>query len=206
MTRDLTASQARTVSTTDLVIYDEIDTIQREIMEQALLGNLTATVDNGTTMTESTPVVTITGTEVDPAVGVAGESLTIAATSITLAAESDIDQIIAAINDQGPAGLVASKNTSDQIVLTYETPQSGWNLVVSADSGNATIGITDGTYNAPAPESTEYYQVWSGISEDRKKSYELSQVVNHFQGLGYSILAKKNTDSDTEVIKWEIYW
>jgi hypothetical protein len=82
MTRDLTASQARTVSTTDLVIYNEIDTIQREIMAQALLGNLTATVENGTTMTESTPVVTITGTEADPAVGVAGESLTIAATTI----------------------------------------------------------------------------------------------------------------------------
>jgi hypothetical protein len=31
-------------------------------------------------------------------------------------------------------------------------------------------------------------------------------VVNHFQNFGYSILAKKNTDSSTEVIKWEIYW
>jgi len=206
MTRDLTASQARTVSTTDLVIYNEIDTIQREIMEQALLGNLTATVDNGTTMTESTPVVTITGTEANPAVGVSGESLTIAATSITLAANSDIDQIIAAINDDGPAGLTASKNASDQIVLTYETPQANWGLIVSADSGNTTIGITADTYNAPTPESVEYYQVWAGISEDRKKSYELSQVVNHFQNLGYSILAKKNTDSSTEVMKWEIYW
>lgn len=206
MTRDLTATQARTVSTTDLVIYNEIDTIQREIMEQALLGNLTATVENGTTMTESTPVVTVTGTEANPTVGVTGESLTIAATTITLAAESDIDQIIAAINEQGPAGLVASKNASDQIVLTYETPQANWGLIISADSGNPTIGLTDGTYAAPAPESVEYYQVWAGISEDRKKSYELSQVVNHFQNLGYSILAKKNTDSDTEVIKWEIYW
>lgn len=206
MTRDLTASQARTVSTTDLVIYNEIDTIQREIMAQALLGNLTATVDDGTTMTESTPVITITGTEANPVIGGTDEDFTIAATTITLPANSNLNTIIATINDDGPAGLTASKNDSNQLVLTYETPQNGWNLVVSAGDANATLGITAQTYNATNPESVEYYQVWSGVNEDRKKSYELSQVVNHFQGLGYSILAKKNTDSDTAVIKWEIYW
>jgi len=206
MTYELTGPEARQLSTSDLVIYNEIDAIQRKIMEQALLGNLTATVDNGTTMTESTPVITITGTEANPTVGVTGESLTIAATTISLPANSDLNQIIGIINDDGPAGLVASKNASNQLVLTYETPQNGWNLIVSADSANATVGITAQTYDATNPESVEYYQVWLGVNEDRKKSYELSQVVNHFQGLGYSILAKKNTDSDTSVIKWEIYW
>lgn len=206
MTRDLTATQARAVSTTDLVIYNEIDSIQRKIIEQSLLGNLTATVDNGTTMTESTPVITITGTVSNPVVGGAGESLTLANANIALPANSDINQIVAAINDAGIQGLTAAKNASSQVVLTYEVPQGSWELVVGVDSGNTTIGITDDVYTPVAPESVSYYQVWSGVTEDRKKSYEIAQVTNHFQRLGYNILAKKNTDSQTAVIKWELYW
>jgi hypothetical protein len=51
----LSASQARTVSTTDLIVYNEIDAINREIIAQALLGELQATVSSDTTMTNSTP-------------------------------------------------------------------------------------------------------------------------------------------------------
>jgi hypothetical protein len=102
---DLSATQARIISTTDLVIYNEIDTITRAVMAAALTGELTVTVSTGTTITDS----------------------------------------------------------------------------------------------------TDYFNVWSSIEDDRKKSYEFSQVVSHFQRLGYNIVAKKNAVT-TNTIKWELYW
>lgn len=102
---DLTATQARVISTSDLVIYNEIDTVTRAIMAAALTGALTVTVATGTTITDS----------------------------------------------------------------------------------------------------TVYYDVWTNQSDDRKKSYEFGQVVQHFQNLGYNIVAKKNTIT-TNTLQWVIYW
>lgn len=205
MAYDLTSTQARTVSTTDMVIYNEVDTINRAIIAASLAGNLSTQVNDGTTMTESTPTITVVGTEVDPVVGVAAESLTLAGVAVTLEADDDVDQIVAAINDASIAGLTASKNASLQVVLTYEPPQGTWSFVIGVDSGNATVGFTAGTITATNPESTAYYALWTGIGEDRKKSYEFAQVVNHFQNLGYNILAKKNTTTGNTLL-WEIYW
>lgn len=205
MARDLSATQARTVSTTDLVIYNEIDSIYRGVMAAALAGNLEVSVSDGTVMTESTPTITVVGTELDPTVGGAGESLTINDVSITLPATSDVDQIVAAINDAAVAGLTASKNSTQQVVLTYEPAPATWSLNIGADSGNATVGFTAGVVSADTPDSVEYYNVWTGTTDDRKKSYEFAQVVNHFQNLGYSIVAKKNTTTGN-TFYWEIYW
>ena len=205
MTRDLTATQARTVSTTDLVIYNEIDTIYRAIMAASLNGDLTCTVDDGSTMTESTPTITVIGTVANPTVGVTGEALTIAGGSVSLEANDDVDQIVAAINDAAITGLTASKNSESKVVLSYEPQMSGWNLLIGADSGNATIGLTTGTVAATNPLSVDYYAMWSGTLESRKYSYEYAQVINHFQNLGYNIVAKKNTVTEN-TIKWEVYW
>lgn len=202
----LTSSQARTTSISDLVIYNEIDTITRAIYAASLAGEFKTSVDNGTTMTESTPIVTVVGTEADPVTGGAGEALELAGETVSLLADSDLDQIIAAINDTGISGLTASKDATNHLVLTYETPQNNWGFAIGNDSGNATVGIDAGTVDADAPESVSYYSVWSGQSDDRKQAYEFSQVVKHFQDLGYNILAKQNTNSNTTTYKWEIYW
>lgn len=202
----LSASQARTVSTTDLIVYNEIDAISREIVAQALLGNLQATISDGTLMTESTPEIVVTGTVSDPAVGGVGEALTIAGQSITLDANEDVDQIIASINDVGIEGLVASKNATSNIVLTYQPSQASWTFVIGADSGNATIGITDGTADPAAdPASRDYYDVWTNLEDDRKLSLHMTQVINYFQGLGYNIVQKLNVATGN-TFQWEVYW
>jgi hypothetical protein len=201
----LTASQARTVSTSDLVVYNEIDAINREIVAQALAGNLEATVDDGTTMTESTPTLTVTGTVSDPIVGGLGEALTIAGESVTLIANSDVDQIVAAINDAAIAGLTATKNATQNVVLTYEPPMATWSLQIDADSGNATLGFTAGTVNAPVPDSRDYYDVWSNLTDDRKLSLNMTKVINYFQDQGYNIVQKLNTETGS-TFKWEVYW
>ncbi len=209
MAYDLTATQARTVSTTDLVIYNEIDTISRAIMAAALTGELSTTVDDGTTMTESTPTITVTSS--GAGAFTPSETIVLAGSTITLGDGSgdgtNVYQATADINAADITGLTATTDGSE-ITLSYEPPQATWGITLAEGSGSALadLGFTAGSESPATPESVDYYSVWSGVTEDRKKSYELAQVVNHFQNLGYNILAKKNTTTASSVIKWEIYW
>lgn len=207
MAYELSATQARTVTTTDMVIYNEIDTLSRAIIAAALDGNLQVTVDDGTTMTESTPTIVITGTESDPvtASGETDEELILNGTTITFPYQSNINSIVGLINDAAIVGLVASKNADNQLVLTFQCPQNDWTFTIGDTTANNTVGITAGIVAATTPGSVAYYNMWAGIQDDRKKAYEFAQVVNHFQNLGYNILAKKNTVTENTLL-WEIYW
>lgn len=204
---ELTASQAKTVTTTDMVIYNEIDTLSRAIIAAALAGDLQVTVDDGTTMTESTPTIVITGMESDPvtASSETDEELILNGTMITFPHQSNIYSIVGIINDAGIEGLVASKNADNQLVLTYQCPQNDWTFTIGDSTANNTVGIAAGIVAATTPGSVAYYNMWAGIQDDRKKAYEFAQVVNHFQNLGYNILAKKNTVTENTLL-WEIYW
>lgn len=51
-----TAVNARTLAEQSLIIFDEVRAIERAIIVAAAAGNLTVTVDDDTTMTNSTPV------------------------------------------------------------------------------------------------------------------------------------------------------
>jgi len=211
MAHDLTATQARTVSTTDAVIYNEIDTINRAVLAAALAGDLNTQVSDGTTMTESTPTITVTGSVANPTftaadqVQLAGQAI---ALGVDAGAGTGLDQAIADINNAAITGLTASKNDADQLVLTYIPPQSAWTLEIGAGTGtaNADLGLTAGTVTATTPDSVSYYNMWSGQIEDRKKSFEFTQVIQHFQDSGYSILAKQNTASAQTTFLWEVYW
>ena len=206
----LTSTQARTVSVTDMVIYNEIDTINRAIITAALAGDLNTSVNDNTTMTESTPTITVTGSVANPTF-TPGDQIQLAGQAIALGVDPNdgtgLDQIVADINNANISGLTASANDSNQLVLTYDPPQGSWSLAIGAGTGtaNVDIGLTTGTVTATDPASVEYYSVWTGTAEDRKKSYEFAQVVNYFQNLGYNILAKKNTTTGN-TFYWEIYW
>lgn len=210
MTNKLTATQARTLSTSDKVIYNEIDTISRAIIDAALLGDLSTVVDDGTTITESTPVVTVTSSGYSDG-WTPGATLAIAGETVTLSSGpndgTNIDQATADINNAGISGLTAT-NDGSEITLSYQAPQSSWTLALSEGSGGLNeLGFTAGTTTLSTnPESVDYYNVWSGTTGDRKKSYEIEQVLNHFQSLGYNVVIKKNVTSDTSTIKWELYW
>jgi hypothetical protein len=209
MTHDLTSTQARNASTTDQVIYNEIDTITRAIITAAIAGDLEAVVDDGTTMTESTPTITVTS--VSAGAFVADETIVIAGETVTLGdAVTDgtgIEQAIADINNAAITGLVASQQGTE-IVLTYAPPQASWSLTLAEGTGTALadLGFTAGATTATTPSSVDYYNTWIGQTLDRKKSYEYTQVIQHFQSLGYSILAKQHTGTAQLTFKWEVYW
>lgn len=205
MGHKLTASQARTVALTDLIVHNEVDYIERQIFAAGLNGDLNVTVDDGTTMTESTPTITVTGTELNPTVTgantviLAGETVILGTTGLSLNA------VIADINDAAIAGVTASKNATDQLVITYEPAETGWSLVVGAGTANAELGLTAGTETPSTPASVSYYNAWTGDIVDRKLSTQMAQVVNHFQGEGFNIMQKKNTNT-SNTFYWELFW
>ena len=208
MAHDLTATQARTVSTTDAVIYNEIDTINRAVLAAALAGDLNTQVADGTTMTESTPTITVTSS----GAGAFTPSATavFAGTTVTFGDGgtdgTGLDQAVADINNAAIAGLTATTDGAE-ITLTYSPPQATWSLTLAEGTGAlAELGLTAGTITATTPDSVSYYNMWSGQIEDRKKSFEFTQVIQHFQDSGYSILAKQNTASAQTTFLWEVYW
>ena len=115
---------------------------------------------------------------------------------------------IADINDyQGLSGLVASKNASNKLVLSYTAPASTtWSVIVGAGTANTELGLTAGTTNATNPESVTYHSVWQGNSTDKPKTDQMNQVIQYFQNLGYTIDRLINTTTN-KTFKWVIsYW
>ena len=57
MSVGLNAAQARSKASQDMIVYKETQAIMEEVITQSGLGNFEASVDDGTTMTISTPSV-----------------------------------------------------------------------------------------------------------------------------------------------------
>lgn len=208
MTHELSASQARTVTYTDLVVHNEVDTITRQIIADAGNGLNQSTVNDGTTMTESTPTITVTSSGyADGWTG--GNTLLIAGTTVTLSSGvndgTNIVQATADINAAGIAGLTAT-NDGSEITLSYEPPMASWSLVLAEGTGGlAELGFAAATTTATNPDSVDYYNAWTGAVDDRAISTKMTQVINHFQNLGYNILRKKNVTTGNTFF-WEVYW
>jgi hypothetical protein len=211
MAHNLTATQARNMSASDLVIYNEVDTITRAIYAASLAGDLSTQVTDGTTMTENTPTITVVGTSVGSgSVFTPGETIVIAGTTVTFSSGAgsgtNVYQAVADINAASIAGLTATTDGAI-VTLTYQCPQATWSLVLADGTGAlADLGLTAGTTTATTPESVSYYNMWSGQIADRKKSYEFAQVVQNLQNDGFNIVAKQNTVSAQTTFMWEIYW
>ena len=70
--------------------------------------------------------------------------------------------------------------------------------------------ISSGNYGAQVTNTTmtlsvTYCNVWQGVTEDRAKFIQMSQVVTYFTDLGYSI--ERRTNSSTgNTFKWIVSW
>ncbi len=197
-------NQARTIARADLTIFNETQALMKQVITDADAGLYQTTVSDGTTMTESTPTITITGSAGNPTI-VGTPTVIIAAQTITLGTTgTNLNSVIADINDAAVSGLVASKNTSNQLVLTYTAPAATtWNVIVGAGTANASLGLTAQTYTATNPSSVDYYNTWQGSGTDRVKTDQMNQVILYFQNLGYTIERLKNTTTNKN-LKWVI--
>jgi hypothetical protein len=206
MSVGMNAAQARNKAQQDMKIYNEVQTIMTEIMTQSLAGKYTATVSDGTDMTEATPTVVITGTVANPTVGV-GQTLIIDTQVITLGTTgTNLNSIIADINDAG-INVVASKDSSNHLVLTITAVASTtWEYDIDATgTANTAVGITPGLYQYATPESVDFWSAWQGTTTDRGRVVQMDTVIKHFSTLGFRVERTTNT-STSKTFQWSIYW
>ena len=205
MTYFINKTEARAIARADLTIFNETQALMKQVITDAGNGLYETTISDGTTMTESTPVITITGSVSNPTV-TPGNAIIIAGNTILLGGTgTNLNSIIADINDyQGVAGLVASKNASNKLVLSYTAPASTtWSVTVGAGTANTELGLSAGTTNAIIPESVSYHSVWQGNAVDKPKTDQMNQVIQYFQNLGYTIDRLINTTTN-KTFKWVI--
>tara|TARA_B100000902_G_scaffold152281_1_gene148831 strand:- start:1952 stop:2575 length:624 start_codon:yes stop_codon:yes gene_type:complete len=205
MSYTINKTQARTIARADLTIFNETQAIMKQIIIDAGNGLYETTITDGTTMTESTPDIVITGSVANPTIA-PGDTVILGGQTILLGGTgTSLNAVIADINDyQGVAGLVASKNAANQLVLTYTAPAATtWTFVVGAGTANASLGLTAATSTATNPSSVAYFTCWDGSTQDRAKTDQMNQVVLYFKNLGYTIEQLKNVTTG-KTFKWQI--
>jgi len=197
-------TEARAMARADLTIYDEVNALMRQVIQDAGNGLYQTTISDGTTMTESTPTITVTGTVANPTI-TPGDTLILGGNTISLGTTgTNLNAVIADINDANISGLVASKNSANNLVLTYSAPSStSWNFIIGSGTANTDVGLTAGTTTATNPESVTYFSVWQGVANDRPKTDQMNQVILYFQNLGYTIDRLINT-TNNKTFKWVI--
>ena len=204
MTYAINKTEARTIARADLTIFNETQALMKQVIIDAGNGLYETTITDGTTMTESTPTITITGTVANPTVSSLETVILGGQTVILGPSGTNLNAVIADINDANVSGLVASKNAANNLVLTYTAPAATtWTFVLGAGTANTNLGLTAQTYTASNPDSVTYYNVWSGTTADRVKTDQMNQVIKYFQNLGYTIERLKNTTTNKN-LKWVI--
>jgi hypothetical protein len=206
MTVGLNAAQARAKSSQDMIIFEECNTIMKQVITASATGNFDILVSDLTTMTTSTPSVQKIGTINNPVVNNL-DTLIINGQSVTLGVVANtLDGIIADINNANLPGIVATKDNNFLVLNIDVHANSVWSYEIGAGTANASLGFIQGVYSIPAdPESVQYFQSWQGALQDRAKIQQMNSVIQYFQNLGYKIERIANSTTG-QTFKWHIYW
>ena len=204
MTYYINKQEARAMARADLTIYNEVNALMLQVITDAGNGLYQTTVQDGTVMTESSPDIVVTGTVANPTI-VGTPTVILGGNTVTLGTTgTNLNAVIADINDANITGLVASKDATGHLVLTYSAPASfSWSFIIGAGTANASLGLTAQTYNATNPSSVDYFSVWQGVTPDRAKTDQMNQVILYFQNLGYTIDRLINSNTN-KTFKWVI--
>ncbi len=206
MTVGLNAAQARAKSQQDMIIYNEVNAIMLAVLASSANGVYEANVSDGTTMTESTPIATRIGTVNDPII-VPGDTLIINNQTIVLGATgTNLNAIIADINDANVPGVSASKDNDYLVLEITVLPSQVWQYEInSGATATAKVGLTVGVYTVSDPTSVSYYNAWQGVNTDRAISEQISSVEKYFNNLGYRIQKLAHPQTGKTFI-WNLYW
>ncbi|MAI03877.1 MAG: hypothetical protein CMQ75_05075 [Gammaproteobacteria bacterium] len=204
MSYSINKTEARLMARADLTIFNETQALMKQVITDAGNGLYETNVTDGTTMTESTPDIIVTGSVANPTI-TGTPDVIIDGVTVTLGTSgTNLNAVIADINDASITGVVASKNASDNLVLTFTCSQTTtWTFVIGTGTANTDLGLTAATNTATNPTSVDYFNVWEGNTADRPKTDQMNQVVLYFQNLGYTIQRIKNT-STNKTFKWAI--
>jgi hypothetical protein len=187
----------------DLTIFNEVNAIMKQIITDAGNGLYETTVSDGTTMTESTPQISITGSVSNPTI-TGTPTLIIAGSTITLGTSgTNLNSITADVNDAIIPGLVAGKENVNFRVFYTAPASTAWQVTIGAGTANTDLGLTAGTITATNPSSIDYFSVWQGVTNDRAKTDQMNQVISYFENLGYTISRLTNSATN-RTFKWVI--
>lgn len=201
----LNAAQARAKSSQDMVVFNECTAIMNAIITTSASGVYETYVDDGTTMTECTPSTIKIGTVNSPTVNV-GDTLIINSTTITLGTTgTNLNSIIADINDAAVTGITASKDAGYLVLNVVLDASATWSYEIGTGTANTALGFTDGIYVPPTPTSTTYFTSWQGAITDRALDNQMNAVIKYFSNLGYKV--NRLTNSATgKTFRWHVYW
>jgi hypothetical protein len=205
MSIGLNASQARANSKQDLVVFNEIVAIMQAIITASSQGLYETSIDDGTEMTNSSPVSTMIGSVVNPTV-LLGSQLDINGYSITLGTSgSHLNGVISDINDANIPGITASKQDGKLVLTIVHEQQPTWSYTIGSGSANTYLGLNQGLYVAENPSSVDYFSVWQGTDTNRGLSQQMRDVITFFNNIGYRIDRLSNTTTNKTFV-WHVYW
>lgn len=201
----LNAAQARAKSSQDMIVFNECTAIMKSIITTSASGVFETYVGDETTMTESTPSTTKIGTTNNPTVSV-GDTFIINGSTITLGTSgTNLNSIIADINDAALTGITASKDAGYLVLSIVLSASTTWSYEIGNGTANAALGLSDGIYVPPTPVSTTYFTSWQGALTDRALDNQMNAVIKYFGNLGYKV--NRLTNSATgKTFRWHIYW
>jgi hypothetical protein len=200
----ISAADAKLQAQGNLVILQEVRAIEEAILTAVSSNVLNATVSDGTTMTMSTPAVSVTGTVNNPTT-TAGHTFTINGTTVT-ASSTSINSIVDDINTLAMTGITASK-TAVAGALKIASDNNNFTLILAVGTGTilGDLGLTAATTTATAV-SKDYYNVWQGTATNTTYTQQMAEVVKYFTDKGYTIVRQKNADTTNTTFKWYVTW
>ena len=112
-------------------------------------------------------------------------------------------------SDAKTIGLVSATVAQEISVILLRViaaAQSGSFTATASSSTTVSINGTTVTgsimTNADATGHT-YYNVWQGTTTDTAKTNQMQQVIDYFQGMGYTITRKSSTGTE---LYWSVSW
>ena len=200
----ISAADAKLQAQGNLVILKEVRAIEEAILTAVSSSLLNATVSDGTTMTMSTPAISVTATVNNPTT-TAAHTFTLNGTTVT-ASGTTINAIVDDINTLALTGITASK-TAVAGALKISSDNNNFALTIAAATGTilGDLGLTAAITNASAVSKT-YYTVWQNTSVNTTYKQQMSEVIKYFADKGYTIVRQKNADTTNATFKWYVTW
>ena len=132
--------------------------------------------------------------------------LVINGSSVTLGTTgTNLNAIIADVNDAAITGVTASKTAAGNFVLTIVIqPSTAWQYIIGAGTANNNVGITAGTFTPPNPSSTTYWHTWMGTATNRGYKTANGLLIKYFRDLGYRI--ERSTNLNKPNFPMDISW
>lgn len=90
----------------------------------------------------------------------------------------------------------------NDLTIFDEITEISRQIIISSNAGDYEATVSTGT---TMTDSTSYYSVWVGSTQNRKLADQMNIVINHFEQLGYQIQRITNQSTNNTFL-WKLEW